>query len=46
MNKSKDFVDAGHICEQCGKELCFDGTGCFCNNRDCIVFNKYVLIKD
>lgn len=46
MSESNDLIGAGIDCGQCGDQLWFDGTGCFCINKDCVVYNKYVLVQD
>ena len=43
MSESKDLMGAGIDCEYCSEQLWFDGTGCFCINKDCIMHNKYVI---
>ena len=42
MSGSNDLMGTGVYCEHCGKQLWFDGKGCFCINEDCIVYDKYV----
>lgn len=38
-----EHVKTNYICSHCGEKLWFDGTGCYCDNKDCIVYNGYVL---
>ena len=33
-------------CEYCKKELKSDGVAQYCDNEDCLVYNKYVMYID
>ena len=33
-------------CHYCGKELASDGTAGYCANKDCIVYDMYVMYID
>lgn len=43
MSDSKDMMGTDINCSKCGDQLWFDGKGCFCINKDCVVYDKYVL---
>ena len=45
MSRSVDVVKTDFTCKHFGEKLWFDGIGCYCVNKDFIVFDKYVLIK-
>lgn len=46
INSSNILKNTGITCTQCGSLLVFDGIGCFCVNKNCIVYDKYVLYLD
>ena len=33
-------------CKYCSAELWTDGIALYCNNRECIVYNKYIMYID
>jgi len=39
----QEHILTEYKCNHCGHKLWFDGRGCYCDNRDCIVYNGYVL---
>ena len=45
MSESNDLTHTDIDCGHCNERLWSDGTGCFCVNKDCVVYDKYVLVN-